>query len=206
MTAIYHITHVENLAGMIGRGLVCDQDRQSGVVRPVNIGHKHIKDRRSRRGVPCGAGGTLADYVPFYFAPRSPMLYAVYRRNVDGVTARQEDIVYLVSTSESVVAAGLAFAFTDGHAIMGFSEFYDDLRHLGKIDWEIMRARYWNDTDGTGERPRKRQAEFLVHKRFPWSLIATIGVMNESARGQVQAIITGIEHQPEIIVRRDWYY
>ncbi|MFB9252731.1 DUF4433 domain-containing protein [Sphaerisporangium melleum] len=206
LTLIYHITHVGNLASMIDRDLICDHDRQTGVLPSVNIGHTHIKERRSRRAVPCGAGGTLADYVPFYFAPRSPMLYAVHRRNVEGVTARQEDIVYLVTTCESVLTAGLAFAFTDGHAIMGFSGFYDDLRHLDKIDWEVMAARYWNDTDGTGERPRKRQAEFLVHKRFPWSLITEIGVMTEAARRRVGSIITEIEHQPEIIVRREWYY
>ncbi len=38
------------------------------------------------------------------------------------------------------------FAFTDGHAVMDYSEFYDDLQFLNMIDWEIMQARYWNNT------------------------------------------------------------
>ncbi|MEV0595128.1 type II toxin-antitoxin system toxin DNA ADP-ribosyl transferase DarT [Nonomuraea cavernae] len=157
-------------------------------------------------GCPAAPGGTLADYAPFYFAPRSPMLYAVHRSNVDGVVARQDEIVHVVSTCETVVTAGLDFAFTDGHAIMEFSEFFDDLRYLDRVDWEIMQARYWNDLDGTGERPRRRQAEFLVHGRLPWHLIVRIGVMSEAVRDQVKAIVVGIEHMPEIIVRRDWYY
>jgi hypothetical protein len=156
--------------------------------------------------LPGGENGTLADYAPFYFAPRSPMLYAIHRKNVEGVAARQEEIVHLVSSCEAVLDAGLAFTFTDGHAIMEFSEFYDDLRHLDKVDWEIMRERYWNDQDGTGERPRRRQAEFLVRTALPWALITEIGAMTPAIANQAQEIVGRATHKPAVTVQSGWYY
>ena len=48
----------------------------------TNIAYESIQDRRSIKSVPCGVGGSLHDYVPFYFAPRSPMLYTIHRGNL----------------------------------------------------------------------------------------------------------------------------
>ena len=45
------------------------------------IGMRHIKERRARKIVPIVPGETLADFVPFYFAPRSPMLYAMSKKD-----------------------------------------------------------------------------------------------------------------------------
>lgn len=50
----------------------------------TNIAHQNIQDRRAYRQVPFDPGGVLHDYVPFYFAPRSPMLYTISRGNVVG--------------------------------------------------------------------------------------------------------------------------
>jgi hypothetical protein len=108
MTAIYHITHVDNLAGMVGSGVCCDSDCQSGKVSAVNSGHRHIKERRAKVAVPCGPGGVVADYAPFYFAPRSPMLYAIHRGNVDGADHGQAEMVHLVATCEDVLKGWLA--------------------------------------------------------------------------------------------------
>jgi hypothetical protein len=86
---IYHITPIDNLPGIIKEGgLFCDRDAKK--IKFVSIGHKDIKERRIRKRVPLGRGGVLADYVPFYFAPRSPMLYTINRGNVEGYTRGQE--------------------------------------------------------------------------------------------------------------------
>ena len=147
-TPIYHITHVDNLPGIIADGgLRCCADlRQSGVGYR-NIAYTHIQDRRARTHVPSGPRGVLHDYVPFYFAPRSPMLYTISRGNVATYAEGQQPVVYMVSTVQAVHAAGLGFVFTDGHATIMTSAFYDDSVHLDQIDWTLMRSRYWNDTD-----------------------------------------------------------
>jgi len=42
-----------------------------------NIGNPDLIDKRSRRVVPIPPGGTLSDYVPFYFTPFSMMMYNI---------------------------------------------------------------------------------------------------------------------------------
>ena len=62
--------------------------------------------------------------------------------------------------SFSIAAAKAGFVFTDGHAIMQLSKFYDDLGYLTEIDWDIMEEKYWRDTIEDPDRKRRRQAEF----------------------------------------------
>jgi hypothetical protein len=205
MTQIFHITHVNNLQGIIATGgLLCDRRSQS--VAHVRIGHQHIKDRRLKRAVPLIPGGTLGDYVPFYFAPRSPMLFAIHCGQVQGYARGQSEVVHLVSTAEAVDNLGLSWLFTDGHAEIHFTGFFDNLRNLDKIDWEIMRARYWNDTNDDPDRKRRRQAEFLVHDFFPWELVAGIGVYGQRTALAVEEALASSDHNPAVSIERNWYY
>lgn len=206
-TYIYHITHVDNLPSIVGLGeLRAGAARQRSGFRYINIAHQNIQDRRSHTNVPCGPGGTLHDYVPFYFAPRSPMLYTISRGNVAGYNQGQEPIIYLVSTAQAVRDARLQFVFTDGHAIMAYSEFHDDLANLNRVDWVLMQSRYWFDTAEQPDRKRRRQAEFLVHRSLPWRLITEIGVLNARVQSRVEALLSGVEHKPVARVRTSWYY
>lgn len=207
MTAIYHMTHVRNLEPILELGgLYCDRAMAERQVQAVGIAHKHIKERRAKRQVPTCKRGTLADYVPFYFAPRSPMLYAIHCGQVEGYSEGQRPVLHLMSSAEAVQAAGLPFTFTEGHAEMAFSEFFEDLADLARIDWKIVEATYWRDTDADMDRKRRRQAEFLVHEFFPWALVAKIGVINDAMAQEVNRIVVGQRHNLEVRVERSWYY
>lgn len=203
MTPIYHITHVENLRRIAAEGgLHCDRSAQK--LKSVNIGHMHIKERRLNRAVPLGPKGTVGDYVPFYFAPRSPMLYVISRGGVEGYADGQQLVVYLCSTAEAVKKAGLRWVFTEGHADMGFTDFFDDLKDLTKVDWNLMQARYWHDTNDDPDRKRRRQAEFLVHEFFPWKLVSYIGVYDRSVVATVGDLLKG--DNPGVRIEQGWYY
>jgi hypothetical protein len=209
MPDIYHITHVTNLSSIIqSGGLWCDAEVAKGKVKATGIAHQHIKDRRAKKAVPLPPGGALCDYVPFYFAPRSPMLYAIHKGNVEGYQGGQNDILHLVVSVEAIEQAGLLFVFTDGHAPMAISKYYNELQNLDEIDWQVMRARYWADKLDDMDRKRRRQAEFLVHKFMPWHFITQIGVRLRTIERQVGTIIEqiGDPHKPSVIVRPDWYY
>jgi len=204
---IYHITHLRNLELILrdGRLKCCATLRQEGAGY-VNIAHQNIQDRRETTQVPYGPGGVLHDYVPFYFAPRSPMLYVISRGGVEGYAEGQGPVVHLASTAQQVAAAGLPFVFTDGHGTMSFTDFYKDLDDLDAVDWNIMTAKYWRDTEQDNDRSRRRQAEFLVHEFSPWHLIDEIGVMNTGMRNKVEQALNGAPHRPTVTVRADWYY
>ncbi len=206
-TAIYHITHLRNLPSILQEGgLCCDNTVAERTLTPTEIGYQHIKERRTSKPVLLAPGGTLADYVPLYFAPRSPMLYAIAKGLVAGYDEGQEPVLHLVTTAEYIERQNLAFVFTDGHAVMAFSTFFNNLESLDHIDWDIMKARYWMDTLEDNDRKRRRQAEFLVHDFLPWFLIDEIGVMTNRVKQKVIAVLDSAEHQPKVTVRRNWYY
>jgi hypothetical protein len=209
VTDIYHITHIKNLRSIIiAGGLLCDADVAKGQVNAIGIAHQHIKERRAQKEVPLAPRGTLCDYVPFYFAPRSPMLYSIHKGYVDGYDGSQNEIIYLVSSVDNISASNIPFVFTDGHAVMAISQFYNDLDDLERIDWNIMRAKYWRDTLEDLDKKRRRQAEFLVYSFLPWNQILQIGTRLQTVERQVQAIIeqTGHPHQPNVSVKFNWYY
>jgi hypothetical protein len=207
MPPIYHITSIRNLPNILrDGGLWCDRVVQQRNLAHVSIAHQHIKDRRTQKQVPCGPGGYVADYVPFYFAPRSPMLYVINKGGVEGYHDGQRPILHLVSSVETVQQAGLPYTFTDGHAEMDISRFFTDLQDLNKIDWEIMRTHYWSDTLEDGDRKRRRQAEFLVYQFFPLHLIETIGVINQSMANQVSSLLQPLAQRPVILAAPAWYY
>ena len=75
----------------------------------------------------------MHDFVPFYFAPRSPMLSAIHNGKVSGCTLLQEDIVHLETTVELATASGNAFVFYDRNATLAFSTPYTDLARLDAV-------------------------------------------------------------------------
>lgn len=205
-TPIYHITHWRNLPSIIANGglFSCVALKRHNI-QYYDIANEDIQDKRAQKQVPCGPGGVLHDYVPFYFAPRSPMLYIINRgglRYPEG----QVPVVHLVSSAQIVYADNRSAIFTNGHAIMTLSDFFTDLADLKQIDWDIMAARWWNDTQEHPGRKRRRQAEFLVHNHFPWALVTEIGVLNRRIAAEVQTVLRAVAHQPPVVVRNDWYY
>ena len=73
---LVHFTHADNLESIVRHGIECDAAMQAGRLT-TEIGNHEIKQRRRARVVPIAPGGVVADYVPFYFAARSPMLYVI---------------------------------------------------------------------------------------------------------------------------------
>ncbi len=208
MTYIYHITHVNNLPLILSSGgLIAKNRLRQQQIKHLDIAYENIQDRRSRTPVPCGAGGVLHDYVPFYFAPRSPMLCAIHNGRVPGYSQGQNPVIHLVAEAEALEAENIAFAFTDGHAVISYIEFYDDLAALELvIDWDLMKSRYWFDNPEDPNRKCRRQAEFLAHQFCPWRLITKIGVRDSIIKSQVEKTLDNLKYKPTIEVYADWYY
>lgn len=197
---IYHITHVDNLAGMLtDGGLWSDAGRQRHRPAAVNIGYQHIKARRMRRAVTAGPGGMLGEYVPFYFCPRSVMLYVISRGSSD-YAGREREILHLVSRV-SVATTGTRWAFSDRHAEVGHAEHFDGLDHLTKIQWDAVDAQMWTTCK------EEKQAEFLVKDFFPWDKIQLIGVRDAAIVQQVNQILGAARRAPpRVELCPQWYY
>jgi len=201
--AIYHITHVDNLASICAAGkLWSDAERLRQGLVSKNIGYNHIKERRLKRAVPVAAKGKLGEYVPFYFCNRSIMLYVISRGHED-YNDGQRSVIHLVSSVESAVATGRPWAFTNRHAELGYADYFDALERLDEVDWSVMPLRQWGGDDEVKER---RQAEFLVHERFPWTAVESIGVLGTQAKEQVESILAQTKHRPPVTCQTSWYY
>jgi hypothetical protein len=74
LARVFRIVHRKNVPWILENGL---HARTSPRKDPgyVAIGNADLIEKRRHRTVLIPPGGTLADYVPFYFTPHSPMLY-----------------------------------------------------------------------------------------------------------------------------------
>ena len=161
--------------------------------------------RRKQLPVPTHPSTCVGDYVPFYFCPRSVMLYVIYRRNHPSLTYApgQEPIVHLEADLHTVARWAMGeqvpWAFTLGNAAESRAEFRYRLSELGEVDWTAVDADQWS-----GERKGPKQAEFLVYRHLPWSLVERIGVISERVATRVSEIVAATRVRVE--VRREWYY
>ena len=51
-----------------------------------------------------------------------------------------------------------------------------------------------------------KQAEFLIERRFDWTLVSRIGVRSDEVSHEVSVVLEGDEGRPSVEVRPEWYY
>ena len=208
-TPIYRLLHVDNLHICLEhRGLHAPNFTPNDGLVYRTIHNVQVQQDRHVTTVPCGPCDTVHDYVPFYFGPLSPMMLNLKTGRVVGYNEGQEPLIYLVSTCQAVQDSGARFVFSDGHGLAFFTEWFDDLAKLDKVDWTLVHERYWRDTIRDGDRQRRKQAEFLVHQSCSWSLIGRVAVIDTTVKARVEAILASYpaELNRPVIVRPNWYY
>lgn len=205
---IYHIVHVDRLPSIVADGLLwCDAEIVRRAPAGTTIGMTGIKQRRlNELRLSSHPDLHVGDCVPFYFCPRSVMLYLIYQGNHPEMAYRggQGPVVHFEADLSAVVAWASAqavrWAFTLSNAGSYFFEDRNDLARLNEINWPAVQARDWR------AHKEGKQAEFLLEQRFPWHLIERIGVHSAAVHGQVVNALPAHGHRPPVEVRRDWYY
>jgi hypothetical protein len=201
-TPIYRIVHVDCLATLLARGVLHAPNFTPSDGLPYRTIHDtSVQASRRVKPVPCGPGGTVHDYLPFYFGARSVMLFKLKTGQVAGYAEGQQPLIYLVSTAQAVAAAGNGFVFTDGHGLANFTQWLTDLARLDAIDWPLLAAQYWNDTPQDNDRQRRKQAEFLVWQSLDWGLIGGIGVLNAAMKARVEGILQQHPQRKQVAVK-----
>lgn len=205
---IYHIVHVDRLPSIVATGgLLSDAMVQTQALVGTMIGMNNIKQRRlTELQLASHPGLFVGACVPFYFCPRSVMLYLIHRRNPELTYQNgQEPIIHLQADLRTVVewanAQPARWAFTLSNAGSYFFEDRSDLARLGEINWPAVQA-----TDWRGGLKEGKQAEFLLEQQFPWHLVERIGVTNRLIYQQVVNALPARGHRPQVEIRPDWYY
>ena len=206
---IYHILHVDRLPSVLADGfLFSDAMMQGRSGCGTTIGMSTIKQRRLTLPVPCHPGTYVGDYVPFYFCPRSIMLYVIAQANHPELAYRggQGPILTFEADFHAVVeyaeATGSPWAISLQNAGTAYASFRAEREALAELDWEAIAARNFR----APEVKEAKQAEFLLHGRFPWRLVERIGVQNAATRQKALDCLAGAAHIPPVRLRPDWYY
>lgn len=208
-TSILRFVHVDNLPTIIERGGLHSPNTMPDDRLPYHPIHgREVHAARAEIAIPCGRGGTIHDYVPFYFGPLSPMMLMLKTGWVEGYDEGQSPLVYCVSTAQAIAEAETPFVFSDGHGLIQFTKWFEDLDHLDAVDWSMVYERYWTDNVEDMDRKRRKQAEFLVHDVCPWSLIQRLVVIDQEMKNRVEEALEKFpkSDQKSVEVRRDWYY
>ncbi|MEQ3648443.1 DUF4433 domain-containing protein [Hyphomonas sp.] len=198
---IFRIAHIDNVEMILRDGMKC---RNSGSSEDYKqIGNPELIDRRLHREVPCDPGGTLGDYVPFYFTPYSPMLYNISTGY--GVQRRENhEIVIFVSSLYKLAENGVPFVFTDRHAYLAYAEFTSDLNRLNDIDWVTLQNRDFTRSDPS--RFERYQAEALVHREVPVEALLGVATYNDAVKERVTAFAAVYGVELKVIAKASWYF
>ena len=211
---LYHILHVDRLASVLADDcLWSDAQVQLRGLPGTTIGMSSIKQRRlAQNFLASHPALKVGDCVPFYFCPRSVMLYLIHQANHPELTYRggQGPIVHLEFDLHAMVAWAVVntrrWAFTLSNAGSRYFEDWADLALLGEINWAAVAAINWSGPGIDGSIKEGKQAEFLVEDRVPWALVERIGVRSQSLYQQVANLLAEKSHRPRLEILSRWYY
>ena len=200
---IWRVVHRDNLPWILEHGLHC---ANSDVQCPnyVQIGLPDLIEERRSREVPIPPGGVLADYVPFYFTPFSPMVYRI-------VTGREvskrprEELCFLVSSLHHLRALQHAFVFTDGHASYRTARFFDQLDALPALDWAAWQARAFRRDPDNPKAFDRYQAEALIHRQLPLLGLQGIVCHDSGTRDSIAGLATQRASHLKVVLRPEWF-
>ena len=205
---LYHIVHVDRLRSIVtDRCLWSDREVLQRTPSGTTIGMSDIKQRRlNELKLSSHPELFVGDCVPFYFCPRSVMLYLIDRANHPELTYRggQEPILHLEADLHAVVRWAQdqrrRWAFTLSNAGAYYFEDRCELEQLDEIDWTAVQAHNWKALK------EGKQAEFLLERALPWHLIERIGVKSVETYRLAMNALPSPGHRPPVEVRPEWYY
>lgn len=205
---IYHVLHMDRLSSVLKDGsLFSDQQMAKRPNSGTTIGMGEIKCRRLEEiTVSCYENLFVGECVPFYFCPRSIMLYLMFKNNhpeliYDG---GQEPIIHLEADMDNVLKwaedNNIRWAFSLINAGTRYAEFRNTREALSEINWDAVHTDNWQKVQ------EEKQAEFLVENAFPIDLVERIGVFSKNIANNVKGILDADSCNIPIEVMRTWYY
>lgn len=202
----YRITHRDNLSHILQYGLL-NKNHVNADPGFVAIGNPEIIDVRSTTPVYLKGYGLVGEYVPFYFTPRSIMLYNI----VTGYYApkvpkrEKEEIIVIRCLIERLILQNRWF-FTDGQANDEETTHFADINFLDRVDWNCIQNSNFSKSDGDYDRQRRYQAEFLVYESVPIACVESICVYNEKVQAWAQKKINDSGKQIPLHIHKPYFF
>lgn len=211
---IYHIIHIDRFDSVLTDGfLYCDADMMQRPNVGPTIGISNIKARRLEHHLASFPELTVGQCVPFYFCPRSVMLYVIKRQNntdlpyLDG----QDDIIHLVFDLQNVLSWAkdnkIKTCYTTSNAGSKYFDDYSDFSQITNlIDWNSVNVTRWSGEGIDKDIKEHKQAEFLIENKIPINLLECVGVYNLQNYKKVNTILNKYSVSAKVEQKQDWYY
>ena len=202
---IFRITHIRNVPWILRNGLHCKNSefRDPNFVR---IGNLELIQLRTGRNVLVQPGGTLSDYIPFYFTPFSMMMYNI-KTGYGGIRQfPNSEIVIIVSSLRGLAERGVVAVFSDRHAYLKTAQFFTSLEDLDKIDWGILQRRDFKRDVDDPEKTDRYQAEALVYRHLPAEHLVGIVCLSSNEQRSLEQQREEVGLELKVAVRPNWYF
>lgn len=178
--SLWYITHINNVSSIIKKGIFCRDILQSKGIKVIDVSNEQVQFRRRQ----------YHEYVNFYIADNTPMLYVVIRDYGDRIVMLEIDSLKVMQKD---------IIFTDGNAASNNTRFFSTFDCLSKLDWNIIKARrgaYSFDDK------RIRAAEFLIKNNVEPGCIKGIHVQSSKSMDKVKGILNALGKN-KIFIRKD---
>ncbi len=194
--SLYYITHLDNLASILEKGILSHQEVASSQIQYKSIYNVEIVERRRKRLTP--SGRSLWEYANVYFQPRNPMLYKVVNE-----VGKQNVVVLglkatLLEHPDALISLGNA-AVSESSILVA----KEGLPILKREYLKILQSDWWTMEDGS---KRKIMAECLIPDRIAPSQIHTIYVADQVTARAVKEIIGQKSTRVEVAVEPHMFF
>ena len=211
---IYHMVHFKNIESIFKHGALYSLQRlRRQKITPFSIANSHIQDLRDRIFIQHEEVRSLHNYVPFYFAMRTPMLHA------QDIEVRKHIVIFAVSR---LLLEDKCVLFTDGNAtnqqLSAYkgetvwitpaainhteyrrvyrpggpygtnndrSNFYADPMFLRYLNWDVIEGR----RSVTNQTRRMKQAEVLIYDQLSLKHVKGIFTCNSAIAQSINHLI-----------------
>jgi hypothetical protein len=117
-----------------------------------------------------------------------------------------QEIAILVSSLRRVRELGIPFVFTNQHAYLTMTEYFNELGDLDRIDWPLLQSRdFRHDPDDPGKKDRY-QAEALIWQHVPLEALLGICCYSKVVTARVRSDVERRELTVRTQVQSNWYF
>ncbi|QEO13571.1 DUF4433 domain-containing protein [Agromyces intestinalis] len=202
---VYHVTHIDNLAGILGAGAVLPDAGDPAATPAVDLAAPAAREFRRVAHVP-GTGAAIAEYVPLLLSTDADVWDAVRsgrpdpRLTADAVERPAAEHVLFVGSVASTlgpreaqpeaIAAGASDAAIAGDEfVVGWDAVERMLRRLARIE----------------ESSPFDRAEILVLGPVPIERFSLIAVANDRVRDRVRQALAAVGAKAKVAVYPPWF-
>ena len=198
----FRMVHIDNITHILKYGIV-KANSPNANPNYMPIGDRLVIEKRNTRIL--SSLQKIGEFIPFYFGPRSPMLYVI-QHGYNGVKRIEaEQIVYCVIRLDDIIKDRIECCFTDGHVLSSLTQVFhaNCLMNVNDyVKYSDVFASRWDD-DGDLDLKRRKEAELLLQNDLPSQYIRGFVVYNEKAKQSLLSM--GIEEK-KVVVRPSFYF